>query len=84
MNKQPVMDSRHYLRNHVGVVFALFLMLAGTSLTAEEGDSLKMRNCLELLDEQTRADLDKCESTFRQRYQLPGEYEKSSEQAKAG
>ena len=63
---------------YVGIALALV-----TGLIAAEGeDSLRMWNCIGLLDEQTRSDLVSQERFFAGLFQLPSGYEAASNQEK--
>jgi len=73
------MKNRWYCRRRGAIVLVFFLMLPRAGAIAADSDVSQAWQRVELLDEQTRADLSKCEGIFARRHKMGEEYTKASE-----
>jgi hypothetical protein len=72
------MKNRWYCRRRGAIVLVFFLMLPRAGAIAADSDISQPWQRVELLDQQTLADLSKCEAIFARRHGLPADCGESS------
>ncbi|MHC4758588.1 MAG: redoxin domain-containing protein, partial [Planctomycetota bacterium] len=76
------MKNVNILRDVIWILIFLVLLFVTDSIGAENVNSSDLWTCIDLLDSQTRSDLNGYERFFSGQFQLPNEYEPASEAEK--
>ncbi len=76
------MKNVNILRDAIWILIFLVLLFVTDSIGAENVNSSDLWTCIDLLDSQTRSDLNGYERFFSGLFQLPSEYEPASEAEK--